>query len=562
MNLSSKNQFNISGVSAILRLPDNFLFLKKNDTVFSHLKGMEQINYIKKNKNAIFTYKKQYATIAYIARRTSLKAAVNRRLLNNQRYILKSVKQCSEAELALVMRDFFPGIIFIPKNSGSNLAVSRYVIKKNDGWTLDIAAMSRSNEKYFASLYPDDISSWDEKKAREMFDCADIIKFFVNIENDKFVAEFSKNNYDITGLISDEIPKQFFNKLKDSDKNYGAKPVWENWDFSGIIVHKLRHDPPKIYEAFNYFAHREYTRLRLALTKLITENSDIRKKYNFSELLRNGRQILDNNISIQFPDLTKYSVEYQIAFFELVQEILEGTPAGQSIYSSTEMEVLLKQIKSRSFSLNKKNNDVNYIDSFNQSERKTINNHIIKISQFIKDTDNKKYLNNLKLEGSYRDKINFLHKSFMLPDVRKHYSRRELDIIHGLFLKQFYTVSLDTPLNEGDDETVLNGYDVTETKDYLNPEEKLIWTSFFKDVFKYEFDECNLEKFLDCIPGHFDQFPFCIETDGSYNMSKYSKKMLFSTFCEVAGIPNDYALWKQFLVLLKEVINNINRSIK
>ena len=497
-------------------MPGFFLLLGKNSGSFSHYNIMEQL------KQYVFTDKKRRAIIAYIG--------------FNKRYFLK--KQCSADILALLLRDYFPGLIFIPKNNSGNLGILNYVSEKNGKWTIDLSAMSRCKEKYLNCLFPKDISCWNEQNAREKFGCADVIKFFTDAENKKFLHEFSKiKNMNID---KDAVPQNFFNDL--DGNNCGDKPVWEDWDFSGIIMHK----PPAIYEAFDYYAHRNYTLMGFCTDEL----SD------YTEVLKSARKTLDKNIQEQFPEISKASIESQIAFFELVQEILEGTPAGQSIYIPTELNVFLKQLKSRSFGINKKDNDFDSCETYNSTERKTINNHILKIGQFVNEQAE---LENVKLNGSYRDKINLLHRLVMQPDVSRNYTRRELDTIHGLFLKQFYNVSLDYRLTNDENDS-FTGHDIVNDYKYLQPQDRFIWVSFFKDVFEKEFDKEKLELFIECLPGHFSQFPLQIDAEGNYSISKYSRQMLFSAFCSVAGIAKEKELWKPFLVLLQQVIGNINRS--
>ncbi|MCL2759486.1 MAG: hypothetical protein FWD22_04680 [Treponema sp.] len=472
---------------------------------------------------------------------------------------MKSIKECNAAVLALVLRDYFPGLIFIPKNNTGNLGILNYIVEKSGKWTLDINAMSRSKEKHFSCLFPKDISSWDEEKARKIFGSADVVKYFVDAENDKFLHEFSRVYND---SISEEnsavrraIPENFFDALDGMSENYDGKRVWEDWDFSGLILHKLRHDPPSVYEAFDYYGHRNYTLLGFGLEKSGSGKNII------AELLKTGRKNLDDTVRVEFPEMSKAAIERQISFFELIQEILEGTPSGQSIYVPTEMEVFIKQLKSRSYGLNKKTNDIDSSETYNSSERKTIKNHIIKIGKFLTEDKDKFDLNRTKLEGTYREKINLLHRLVMKPSVSENYSRRELDMIHGLFLKQFYNVSLDNQLSDGDEKDSYTGHDIVEDEKYLQPDSRFMWMSFFKDIFEKEFDDKNLEKFLECLPDHFSQYPLQVSSDGEYKMSKYSRQMLFSTFCSVSGIAEDKELWKPFLVLLQQVIGNINRSL-
>ena len=468
---------------------------------------------------------------------------------------MKSHKECNADILTLLLRDYFPGLIFIPKNNTGNLTILNYVLEKNGKWILDLKAMSKCKEKHFTCLFPKNISLWDEEKARKKYGCADVIRYFIDVENDKFWLEFSKiKNAEFANVDKHYIPENFFIEMDKRTENYNGKPVWEDWNFSGFILHKLRHNPPGIYEAFDYYGHRNYTLWVFGLDKLCSENC------GNIELLKNGRKLLEESIQEHFPEMANAAIERKIAFFELVQEILEGTSAGKSIYALPDIDFFIKQLKSRSYGLYKKNNDIDYSETYNSSERKTINNHIEKIGHFVEDEDSHSELRKLKLNGIYLEKINFLHRLIMTPSIRDHYSERELAIIHGLFLKQFQSMSLDRQLIDGDDDNSYTGYDIISDEKYLLPDDRFVWMSFFKNIFEREFDEPRLENFLECLPDHFARFPFQIDSDGNYKMSKYSKQMLFSTFCSVAGIAQDIELWKPFLVLLQQVIDNINRS--
>jgi hypothetical protein len=150
----------------------------------------------------------------------------------------------------------------------------------------------------------------------------------------------------------------------------------------------------------------------------------------------------------------------------------------------------------------------------------------------------------------------------MDPSIRKRYASRELDIIHGLFLKQIRPLSLDKPLNDGWSEDDFTGHDIVEDGKYSRPESRFAWTIFFRNEFELEFDKPKMEKFLECLPSHFAQYPFEIDSGGNLRMSKYSKKTLFSTFCSATGIAEDGGLWELFLVLIRRVIDGINGSDK
>jgi len=489
---------------------------------------------------AIFTRKKSHVTITWLI---------------HKRFMVKSPSEINAGILVLLLNDFFPSIRFISSGKpGENLSITNYISEKNGKWILDIAAMSRSKEKGFACLFPDSISSWDEAKARNKYGCADVIRFFVDTENDKFLKELNKlKKAGLVHISGESVPGDFFVKL-----NYNGKPVWEEWNFSKIVLHKMRHSPPNIYEAFGYFGHKYYTLFGFALDSV----SNSAKADTEAFLLKSGTGVMNNAVQSNFPGVEDFNINLQTALFEITQETLESVPLGKSMYAPTELDVFIKQLKGRMPDIYKKSADSGQdnADTFTPSDRKTINNHLEKMTGYIADPESALELQRVRLSGTYREKINLLHRLLSKPVVRKQYDPREVSVIHGLFLKQYKPVSLDKPLVDSEDDGAFTGHDLIGDEQFLKPDEYLVWTSFFKDEFKNEFEEARLEKFLECLPGHFAQFPFDVNSAGNLTISKYSKKILFTTFCSVAGIAPDNELWKPFLVLIQRAIDTINEG--
>jgi hypothetical protein len=452
-----------------------------------------------------------------------------------QRYSLAPKKDISEGVLVLLLNDYFPGLVFFPKNSG-DIGVANYVVQENGKWTLDINAMSKSREKIFSGLFPEDISGWDEAEARARYGCADIIRFFIDAENKMFLGGSSN----VSGR---GIPCRFFDEL-----DYSGKPVWEDWDFSALVIHKMRRRPPAIYEAFGYYAHRLYTLLSFAPGSGNTA---------CEERIKSGSKLLNETIMEQIPGIANLGIDRLTSLFEMIQETLESVPVGSSIYAPTELEVFIKQLKMKMTNLYKNSGFME--TSYSASERKTINNHIEKALRFITDGEDLLELNKLGLTGTYREKINLLHR-IVCGQRRKGYSQRERNIIHGLFLKQLSPVSLDKMLGGDEDGNTFAGHDLVCDDKYTVAEDYLAWSSFFRDEFAAELDKDSLEKFIECLPDHFSRHPFDIDSDGNLSISKYSRKVLFSTFCSVAGIAPDSELWKPFLILMQRVVVNINKG--
>jgi len=466
--------------------------------------------------------------------------------LNNQRYRLALRKELNPSTIVLILNDYFPGLVFIPKNN-SDISILNYIIQKEDKWTLDIYAMSKSREKIYSSLFPENISKWNETEARKKYDCADIIRFFIDKENDIFSAELSKIS-EIAHNRGKNISSRFLDEL-----DYNGKPVWEDWDFSALVLHKMRRRPPNIYEAFGYYARRRYTLMGLGLG--ISANSDC----NDDELLKSGIKLLDNAIREQIPETADYKGDLLTGLFEMIQETLESVPTGSSLYTPSELSVIINQIKMRIAGLFRNSYSENNENLYNAADRKTINNHIQKAQKLPFDDEILSELNNARINGSYSEKINLLHRIALNTYLTKHYSKRELDIIHGLFLKQYRHISLDNTLGDDEADNSYSYHDITGDDKYISAEDNLAWSLFFRNEFAGELNKDALEKFIEYLPDHFSRLPFDFDENGDLFINKYSKKILFKVFCSIAGIQQDIELQGQFNIILRRVIDNINK---
>ena len=460
-----------------------------------------------------------------------------------------SLQDINADSLVLLLQDYFPGLVFIPKKRQPNLSILKYVTNRGGKWILDIAAMSKSGEKIFSSLIPGGASRWDEEQARSKYNRADVIRFFIDAENERFLREFSKlEKAGLADISEKSVPGSFFEKL-----GIKGKPVWEEWDFSGMVMHKMRHKPPSIYEAFDYYGHRQYTLFGFGLNLVPDTGSE---RLTGEYLLKLGNRALNDTVLKEIAGISDFTIERLGAFFEILQETLESVPSGGSIYVPTGLDVFIRQLKSRTIDLHKKSSGGD--DTYSPADRKTINNQLEKAEGCIPGRENSALFRKAKRPETYREKITLLHRLTADPAVRGQYSRRELDIIHALFLKQQKPLSLDRLLNEADDDGAFTGHDIIGDEKYPDVGDQIAWTSVFKDEFEKELDGDKLERFIECLPGHFARYPFGIDSAGCLKISKYSKKVLFSTFCAAAGIAADEELWKPFLVLIRRVIDNIN----
>jgi hypothetical protein len=255
-------------------------------------------------------------------------AGFRRQSLFRQRCIVPTININDRSILVNLLDDAFPGLCFSEKNNLESLDILNYVCIVDGQYLLDLVKMSRSEN--FGHLFHEDFSKkWDENSARKKYGRANVIRFFIDIDNEKFLSEFFKLKYaNLVSIDKDAIPIIFHYGL--GLNNDQKKPIWENWDFSKIVKHKS----PTIYKAFERYAHKKYTLLGFGIIKLFKEKS--LKDNNAANLLLAGNKLLDGIIMENIPKLTSLSIERQIAIFELEQEILESVPEGGSKYAPTE----------------------------------------------------------------------------------------------------------------------------------------------------------------------------------------------------------------------------------
>jgi len=484
-------------------------------------------------------------------------AGYRRQSLYRQRFILPRTN-INWNDLLYLLDDPFPGLLFAPKSNTENLDILNYVSEADGQYLVDLVKMSKSEN--FSRLFHEDFPAlWDEKAARKQYGKADVIRFFIDIENNKFLHEFSKiENANKADIEKDAIPNMFLDELGYYNIDE-KKPVWEEWDFSKIVKHKS----PDIYKAFTRYAHKQYTLLGFGLWKLHKENPTALKNCTATDLLLAGNKLLDAIVREEFPETDNFSIERRIAVFEAEQEILESVPEGANIYKPTEIKVFTSQLKSRIPGLLKIKSldnpeNVNHVETFSQSDRKNIKKYFENLGQYIENMEDFNEYRETQMNGTYREKVMFLYQQIWL--IRKYFSEREIETIYGLTGKLNLPLSFDEPLkNNGAGESFIL-YDILGDDKAVSSDEHLSWAVLFTDVFKQEFDDTQMKKILECIPRHFEEYPPKYDNAGNFNMTYYSKKELYRTFCITAGIEDEQQIWEMFLEMIQEVIENINRA--
>jgi len=537
--------------------------------------------------------------------------------------------------LTQILADYFPGLLFFQGNNVDDFDIRRYVddADGNGPWTLDLKRMSRS--PYFSHLFPKDISYeikdndtlrdisekfyrtpaleyvkiiaqynniensdhilsrgteilipifsalWNEETAKKKYNNPDVIWYFIDVENDKFLSEFStltNTKASLVNTVKDAIPRKFLDELEyynsEQLKYYDKKPVWEDWDFSEIVKHK----PYAIYKAFLYYAHKFYTLLGFGLCKLNKEYPDILETIDTDGLLAAGCKQLDNVIREEIPETKDFIAEGQILetnkvyrwkkFFEIEQEVLESVPTGGSIYIPTKMDILIDQLKSRIPDLYKNGyddsgertkGDLIILDYnkliYDTTDIKNINNHMSKIVQYIDKEDYSEY-RRVNLTGTYREKVRFLYLLIMTPSIIKYYSEFELGIVSDLFYRLFPVSSIHKPL-EKDGETDESFFlsDILKDERNISPV-----VDYFREQFRNDIDKQEMMEFTKNVSWYLDFYKPQPKKNTTViiKVSDYYKGRLFSKFCELAKIREDEELRRNFFERIQMIIDNYN----
>jgi len=444
---------------------------------------------------------------------------------------------------------YFPCIIFIPEDNPFDLDILNYINYENDRWNLRLTAMSKN--KHFYHLFHDEFcNEWDEAKAKARYGRPDVIMFFIGLENDRFLLGFSELcNASMVSIEKDSILEGFFDELNFDN----AMPVWEGWDFSKLVTHK----PRKIYGAFMRYAHREYTLMGFGLYKIGEEDVNTQKKCGTDQLLLMGNKLIDEIVMDLLPEIMDFVINRLASFYSMIQDILETVSTGESIYVPTNVDNFIKQLRGRItvFLKNKyldNPEQINFVETFNSSERKTINNHMKKIGKYVFIKIHYSEYRS-KWTGTYREKINFLHQMIMDSSIREQYPADELETIHGLYLKQFPLESMEKQLFD-----VKSGkpFPLSDTIEDKN-EQPIIDT--FKDEFKKELDIQELKEFLERVLEYL-KWHRSGNTD-ALTMTNYYKNKLFSEFCVLAGIAIENELKVLFIERLNIIINDYNNRL-
>ena len=450
----------------------------------------------------------------------------------------------------------FPRLFFSEKDKSESLEILNYVESESGRYILDLVGMCRNKD--FKHLFHEDFTKkWDENAARKKYGRPDVIRFFIDIENERFLGEFNKLKYaNLVNIDKDAIPNMFLNELwLNLDEK---KPVREELDFSKIVMHKS----PTIYKAFERYAHKMYILMGFGLLKLYIEKRKNIKDCGAAEILLAGNMMLDAVVRKEIPKADSLSFERRIAIYEAEHEILEIFQKVNNKYVPyllTDIQNFVRQFRSRLRSLLKikslDNPDrVNHVETFNAGDRKNIKKYFENLGQYI---DNMEDFNEYHEARTYREKLMFFYQR--IGFIRTIFSKRQQEIIWGLINKSGLPVSFDESVKNNENGESFSLYETTKDDKNVPFDEHLRWATVFTNVFKQEFDETQMKKFLECIPSHFREYPLKYDEAGNINMVNHSKKQLYKTFCIITGRNEEQKMWRLFKEMIQEVIDEINR---
>jgi hypothetical protein len=486
-------------------------------------------------------------------------------------------KPISAKELIELLKDYFPGLRFyhfekkvdnsyietyFDKEEGKwlldnietyfdkeqskwLLSIAKHCVPPDQGgkkWTLNIIAMSKKNEdkdcENYAFLFPRELSHWDKGRV-------DVIKFFIDEQNNIFIKKINPKNR----FANEEVvPNKFLEVIKYKEGTY----VWELWDFSEIVGHKMQDDIPNIYKAFTYYARRQYNLLGFALNYHSKDDNDP-LNYNDNDLRNNsvehlinkGKKIMNKEVEennfkmkklgmileemklekmklekmkLEKKHLERKKLEMKLEkkhnrFSELEREILESIPKGDKGNGvPRDLKIFFKQLESRILEINKsidaesdteRDNKVTIKITnkpYNKNDIRKMKKHLARIISYL-DEDKKGGMQWWKTNDMEDQLYEFLKQ----PNIKELYPNQNIDSIRKLLQKRLdEPVSLDEMLNDNDNEKQRNLYDVTPDEQYLNPEDRFTqstWQQFLfiasKDAFKDEFKGTFEDTFKD-----------------------------------------------------------------
>ncbi|MCL2196885.1 MAG: hypothetical protein FWB77_04655 [Treponema sp.] len=238
------------------------------------------------------------------------------------------------AELVFI---YFPNVFFaaFPQNSDDEQEsgfpdIEQYAMQLNNNWALDIKRMSA--QKIFLCFFSSDAeklsdASWNEINSRLCNEkpSGGLSRPFTELEDDKYISVINKasgHNFIRDNIFS--VPQNFFNILDNFDikafYNYDKKTF--TWDFSRII---RQFHPDSIIEAFQRYAHHQYTIISFGVKKSPLEKNIIKLiKFGNEKILDELGEKIDWDQVGDALQVFPHKDPYQLSVFDEVKKDVLG----------------------------------------------------------------------------------------------------------------------------------------------------------------------------------------------------------------------------------------------
>jgi len=406
---------------------------------------------------------------------------------------------------------YFPGAFFsgITEQPGQNSElpdIEKYAKETETKWALDIQRMSC--EKPFDWFFPSDktnsnltTSKWegiDQRLRNQKPKDGGLPRPFVEMEDDKFIHLLNNASGQKFERKQDfSIPEDFYIVLE----KLGIIVIYDYekkmfvWDSMDLLINKFK--PDSIYEAYQRYAHAEYTRLSFGIKESPLEK-DIKKLRKFGN------------------DKILYDLGPKIAW-HLIEDALQVFPNGDP-YKLGSLEEIKTDVKGQL----KRAKQMGHL-IFEHNDEVNISNAWKDLSSFITDkATSEKEKDEIKQAGLVM-KVRLLYKFITDESERKKINPRRIDTIEALHRKLLidradfldktdddnkkqadisYLISgeSDESGSEGKDEKYKHDSDIL----YWDPEEIFLEKEgrrkFILSLFDNEFK--GSKKFLDKVPDY------------------------------------------------------------
>lgn len=470
------------------------------------------------------------------------------------------------------------------------------------------------DKKYtFAALFPKDAENeWDELKTKIVAGDCNIFNFFLGKIDGKFIEGYNTVVQKEIKLIDSPVVNNFNNEVFSE----GTLAPGELNDPKTLQI--CMHSTDSFYKTFEYYAHKQYTLIRLGREFPI---EDLHKQWN--EILK--AKMKDENKSNKYRALNEYYENFlndyervysetrkhktDIAFaMEIIRklfieslkivhklltankrtkiydirsvfiynvmtkidEILESTPKNFSSYAPTDFITLTGQISRQLGPLSRKiTNPQKYaafsnFEVFSTGELQKINSWGNKLFGNANESDVKQ-IEEVFIYGNTFDKIKLLYDKIHDPSY-KFISKQSREEIAGLYNR--IMTSPMSLLKKDDSSDALSDNRVTEQGDnrYLDFDETIVIISD-REKFAYkflspEFNADDEKYFIEFIAKEGNWMQIIDELNKYYNGydKQLIKRLLFTEYCD--GRKNaDYRLHTKFSLKIVKVLKKYKEEI-